>query len=549
MIEINISDWEFRAGATKARTEDLATVVEKAEKELKSRTAAEIKDAAVYSKLINTILGVYYSLETKLTLSSFFDFAGKDKNRVIRHYSLYNASKAAMAILYDSKIAGLYSLDNPPATDFDDSTMNDKSSFSLLKSVLKKMEDKLASHGCMKYNLFQYFDNIKNYCKLNLFTLIPEDQLDKLNNIKVTKEGIDFNEIFKQKAKAEDSGVKTAKGELDKYVPDEMPEYSNAEIDYHDCIGNVEQIEQILISVFMSLRYDPVTQKNDFSKIGFNNNFLIYGKEGVGKTMAVDSIVTWAKKTAENIGKPLYVTDMTPAFKTPLVDMSGKILEEFFNRQEKGDMVYINVFDENGGGKFGNANKPGSNKEDSKFLETAKKVIGKKYKGNVINLLITNYTDDESIESAFKQRFGEKIQLEGPKTAEQFAKVLEYHLKGLNTIGVIDPNTDLVKIGDIFAQYKQLEKPGFAVTGRSVEMVSYKLNKCNPKILQHTELLRNQNVPVKQLFTEYKKMLSKYTADKLREIVVDYLKSELSCDYRIDRPAIKVTEMEVVEQP
>jgi len=531
MVELSISEFEFKAGVTKGRSEDLATVVAKCERELKKRTANEKEK---HSNLMNNLLGTYFSLETKLNFSNIFDKEGKQKNNIIRHYSLYSASKAILNQLYDGKIGSMHELDRRAPT-FSYDEINDKSSFSLLKSILNKLEENIrTNHSYPKYTLYQFFDNVKRYCKLQIRGMT--DDYETLDNIKVTKEGLDFTEIVANQNKANGNNSSTAKSELNKYVPEEIPEYIPTKpVYFKDCIGNVEKIEEILNSIFMAFRYDPATGKNEFSKIGsgFQNNFLIYGKEGVGKTMAVDAVVHWAREMAKEIGKPLLITDMSSAIKTCLVDISGKILEEFYKKEEQGNEICINIFDENAGGKFYNSNKDNSNNEDRKSLETAKKMFGRKYK-KIINIIVTNYTDENSLESAFKQRFGKKIKLEGPQTAEQFSQVLQYELRDMIKLGIVDPSTNWLEMGQLFAQYKTLEQPGFSVTGRSVEQACKNLNGVG-KLYKQKHLLDNNKVPTRQFYHEYRKLHQKITPGVLHKSITKYLDDELSAaGYRID---------------
>jgi hypothetical protein len=296
----------------------------------------------------------------------------------------------------------------------------------------------------------------------------------------------------------------------------------------------VQALKSIVESVFMAFRYDSKTKINEFSQLGqMQNNFVVFGKEGVGKSMAFDAIVNYAQALSKQTGKKLYVTDMVTAVKTPLVDMGSKILEEFFKRELKGDQIYINIFDENGGGIFYNSNKGnGSNQEDSKRLETAKKMFGIKTP-HTINIIATNYTDDNSMEAAFKQRFC-KVKLEGPTKPEDFAKVLQIELADLINIGIVEPNVNWNQLGAIFANYKTYERAGFAVTGRSVEKACSSLNGVN-KLFNKVYLLDQNKVPSQKFFAEYKKLHDPITHAAISNAIEVYLKNEWGArDYRID---------------
>ncbi|MBW2995149.1 AAA family ATPase, partial [Candidatus Woesearchaeota archaeon] len=388
--------------------------------------------------------------------------------------------------------------------------------------------------------LTSFFLDLRDISKSTLDEIAD---LDSLKDIDIKIEGLDLSEkVHYTLGKTEQQNTQV-KNELGKHIPKDIPEYiPDNKVDFHDCIGNQEQIMDLLDYVTRVMRYNHEKKENEFKDIGigFQNNIVIYGPPGTGKTMAVNAIAEWAKKIAEQFGKPLHITDMIKDTLTCYKDMSSKILEEFFKKEEEGDGIYINIFDEAGGGKLYNSNKNGDgSQEDRKFLETAKKVMRREYSGNVINIIITNYTDESSLEAAFGQAF-EKIKIEGPQTAEDFGTILKNQFREYaSKIGLVDKDIDYSRLGSIFTKYKKLEEKlsdkGFYVTGRTVRQVC-KSFKPEKRIHETPEIIDNNKYSGEKFYNSCKKIHGRITEEKLETAIIQTLENEIeSKGYRIDK--------------
>jgi AAA+ superfamily predicted ATPase len=546
MRKVEITDLEFNSQILQAKG-GLSGLVTTFEKELaEHKKTANEADREIYASVLNTFVGSYLSIESKLQNSDFLEDE-KNRSKIVRNLAAYSAAKATMNLLYDKKIQQLW--DSESNHYVDRCYLSDRHDISLLESVLKNAAEAIRDCEFARYELFKYFNQVRADRKSAIFKGKNEKERQalakELLDVKIVKDDLNFSEIEQLEQKKEQQ-PDTAKSEIGKYIPDEIPEYCcTKDVDFNDCVGNVESIEHILNAVLMVLRYNPNKKENDFLGIGFPTNFIIYGPPGVGKSMALDAIVKWANNTAQKYSKPLCVTNMTSAIKTCMFDMSGKILEEFYKREEKGDKIYINIFDENGGGKFYNSNKEGGHKEDSKFLETAKNVMGKKYKGNVINIIVTNYIDDEQFEAAFKQRFGKKIKFEGPKTAEDFGKVMKHELKTLVDLKVVSEDVKWDAVGSVFVEYKRryqhLEKKGLFITPRICEKVAENMNGVG-KLYRRDVLLDEQKWPKSKLHAAYCQLHCKlhgpiseeYILRKVHEQIGEEIKASTEARYNAE---------------
>jgi Cdc6-like AAA superfamily ATPase len=544
MPGITVSEFEFKTAVSRGK-QDLEKVVNRNTALLGNlSSSADYLNKYLYDNLLDNFIGIFYSLNKKLSNSPIFD-GTKEKTRIILNYSLWNASKAILNTMNDSSTRTLYK-DSP--VDFDPANIGQGSEHSMGKSVLNQLENLLGTdYSNFKPVIFKFFNDAKEYTKQNLLQISKNDpnfMIDIVKNLKPAVNGFDFSDCTLSNA-PEPTEPKAAASEVGKYIPENIPVYSDTNVDWTKCVGNQGAIEKILNEVFKSLRYNSKTQTNEFLLLKFENNILIYGPPGVGKTMAVDGVVKWARDTAKSVGKELYVTDMSTALKTCMYDISGKILEEFYKKEEQGDKIYLNIFDENGGGKFGNPYNGGNNnQEDQKFMETAKKVMGRKYKGNVVNIIITNYTTPESVEAAFQQRWGFKLGFSGPETANDFGQILEFHMANLAQLGIVNPNTNWAEVGQIFADYKakyqHLEEKNFFVTGRTVEKFVNTLEG-EGDLYNKTHLLSEESCPGEQIFYEYAQLHQKINQPMLKKLVQSYMQNEIgSLNFSINKQDLSV---------
>jgi len=147
--------------------------------------------------------------------------------------------------------------------------------------------------------------------------------------------------------------------------------------------------------------------------------------------------------------------------------------------QEKGEKTYINIIDEADGIFTTNENAERS-EESTKLLSEMKKAINTADKGNSLFIFLTNYA--EKFEAALKQRFT-LIEMQGPVTPEDFAKLLKQELNGRNEL----KDSTIYDLGKKIHNYKKEMEATIPITGRDVKKITSQFVSGDDKILIHNE--------------------------------------------------------------
>lgn len=432
-----------------------------------ARAARGLKpeEFSIFEKLLPEFLNTYVAINNEFEKRDIFKNENNYKN-AIKIYSIYSASKATLNKLNDEKIEKIRSYDLlPNQTDISYSDIGNKmADLNILSGILNKLQKVSGTNSAnLKYNYFTFFEKLKDVCKNHIKTNFHPETINQLNEIKIFKTGLDFNEpIIKKEFNKELEKSETKTSNIEQ-LPAELPPYEpNTRAKLEKVIGNEQAKEKLRAAIIRILTYDTATKTNPFrDSADFIDSFLVYGEPGVGKNYTIDALLNHYKETAPKLGKQLELVDLSQGLRSMYKDRSAQILQKYISMQNQGDKIYINIIDEADG--IFTVNERGEQSEESKKLLTEmKKAINNSDKGNSLFIFMTNYA--EKFEAALKQRFI-PIEMKGPTTPDDFSKLLKQEISPFLN------EKQIYKLGEKIQQYKQQLSNTVPITGRDVKKI------------------------------------------------------------------------------
>ena len=208
-----------------------------------------------------------------------------------------------------------------------------------------------------------------------------------------------------------------------------------------DIVGNEEMISTLKRAVRNLLKYDPESKQNVMQTHfdGFQRTFTFYGEPGCGKTATIEAIMNYATNLAEKACKSLAIENVTNAFKSEYYSKSTQNLKEIFDRINEGQECHILVFEDIDTILFSRdelKNRP----EDKAILGTIMNYLEGLEAPRLGNdLVIVTTNNPLCIDGALLSRLGEgQIYVPGPKTAEDFAKLLKIKMRKSISSGLVN---------------------------------------------------------------------------------------------------------------
>jgi hypothetical protein len=196
-------------------------------------------------------------------------------------------------------------------------------------------------------------------------------------------------------------------------------------------------------------------------------------------------------------------------------------------RKDK-DTIYINIIDE-ADGVFASDSDGKISAEDRKLVSDVKANFGDgKGDGHIFTVMISNYTDEKSMEPALTQRF-EPLKFEGPATPEQYGQCLRVHLRKYESAGKVDSGVDWDYLGRMMNSYKT--QCNLTVTGRSCKIVCNGLGKLKAS---KRDRLKLANMPYAQQNSQRNRLRPVITQEVIEKRIEEYFDILVdSKDFRI----------------
>ena len=470
MIELDLNpDFEAKL-LTAHRHKNLSDIIRSCEravfKKIKAGSGVTPSDTANYENLVSDFLCSYFSVKEEIEDNDVFSRERKTSYlSLVRNYSMYAASKAALNKINDEAVEQMRSEDLPAPTFLTYSDINKGSDYTLLENILKKLEKVPASNSIegTKFSYFSFFDRLREMCKNYIRRNCHPETRKDLNQIQVYKTGLDFHELPAPEKKefSKDSEKATNRANIEN-LPTELPVYEpnpNASLDA--VVGNESAIDLLRGAFIRTLCYNPLTKSNEFGN--FNNCYIVHGKPGDGKTFSWDALVNHYVPIAEKSGKPVVVADPSKGIKSTFKDRPAQVFERYMDIVNAGDKIWLLFIDE-ADGVF-SVNQHGEmHQEDKKLLREMKKAYGNCTKGNMMIAFNTNYP--EQFEAALKQRFT-LVEMRGATTPEHFARLFKQEL---GDYGSEISDRQYFDLGKRIHSYK-IRLDSHPVTGRSVKKI------------------------------------------------------------------------------
>ncbi len=379
MVEIDINP-NFESKVMKYhRNKTLSEIIRSCDRSIHSKVrgapATKNTDVKKFDELLGTFLCSFSSIEEHVGKRDIFKREDKlDVHNLTKIYSLYAASKSALNRINDEsveKVRGYELLSNASSLNYAD--IDQKSDYSLLTNILSKLKDVRAGNNVnsLKYNYFSFFDRLRDMSKNYIKSKCHPDTIRDLNQIKIYKTGLDFNEIpppeKKDFSKEDKKPAKKEEG-LEK-LPVELPPYEPRRYpSLEKVVGNSEAVLSLRAAMIKTLKYDPKLKANPFSMGGysFKDAFIVHGNPGVGKNFTIDALFNYYNQAAKEQGIEVEFVDLSKGIKSYFKDKTSMVFERYLSIEKEGGKSYFNLIDE-GDGVF-TKNDQGEMSESSKKL-------------------------------------------------------------------------------------------------------------------------------------------------------------------------------------
>lgn len=456
MKSINLEDRVLNYKSSDA-IEDFEPITKNLKMELASkfnRSSDSYKIGDMIEKLIGWYGGIYNSLKSKLESDRKYI---KNGDEFYRLYFTYIASEGVRQIM-DGNGESILTNTRQSIIPINFNIPLNKTDYSTLQKVIKG----ICNTSLKGNSLVNVGTGIKRY-----FEMLSSYAVDGINepqnsNLRKSYEGVEvIGKGFKVKGIKKPIVINKENNHIQ-----EKEDYKGLEdvlfkqVSRNEIVSNEKGINLVEDTLPALMHFNPKTKSNFFGD-DFIQYVLLSGYSGTGKTMIANYAMTLAKNKAKNNGIPLSIVQLN--FEDTYQDKPVLNLRKQLNDITEGNRAYI-VFIDEIDTKIPNRN--------NNLREYKRDVVGEFLKfrgeagyinrGNYLMIATTNATNN--IDPAILQVFT-KVEVPGPLTAEDKAKVLYKNLLKGMSIGYIKINdSDWPKIGGLLEQYN--------LNGRDIKEIS-----------------------------------------------------------------------------
>ena len=189
-----------------------------------------------------------------------------------------------------------------------------------------------------------------------------------------------------------------------------------------EIVGNRNAKRKIIRYVERLALYDPVQQMNPILELGGLAWTSLYdGLPGTGKSSLFRLAMTLLKDLSEQIGMPFSIFTVDQSIKDEYYGKTGKILLQRLSTTQNPNILSLGVLDDIDLLTSSRDDAQGADNDINNILMQYLDGVFTVRRGNVINFAASN--KPTGLDDALRNRFNDRLLIDGPTTAEDFADI------------------------------------------------------------------------------------------------------------------------------
>ena len=203
-----------------------------------------------------------------------------------------------------------------------------------------------------------------------------------------------------------------------------------ARINANAIVGNQLAKRKILRYIDRLALYDKTRQKNPILELGgLSWTNLFDGPPGTGKSSLFRLAMTRLDERCAQIGMPYQIVSIDQSIKDEFYGKTGKILLQKLNATQNTDVLTIVIFDDIDLLTSTRSDAQGADNDVNNIIMQYLDGVYTVRRGNVINFAASN--KPTGLDGAMRNRFSDRLLIDGPVSAEDFADMVHILAKDL----------------------------------------------------------------------------------------------------------------------
>ena len=205
-------------------------------------------------------------------------------------------------------------------------------------------------------------------------------------------------------------------------APAAMQELTFSPIRPEEIVGNRNAKRKIIRYIERLALYDPVQQMNPILELGGLAWTSLYdGLPGTGKSSLFRLAMTLLKELSEQIGMPFSIFTVDQSIKDEYYGKTGKILLQRLSTTQNPNLLNLGVLDDIDLLTSSRDDAQGADNDINNILMQYLDGVFTVRRGNVVNFAASN--KPTGLDDALRNRFNDRLMIDGPTTAEDFADI------------------------------------------------------------------------------------------------------------------------------
>ena len=218
-------------------------------------------------------------------------------------------------------------------------------------------------------------------------------------------------------------GVKTDKKSFQPMRPDEL-------------VGNKNAKRKIVRIAERLALYDPVQQMNPMLELGgLPWTVLSDGIPGTGKSSLYRVLMTLVDELSQKVGIPYQIITVDQSIKDEFYGKTAKILNERLAVANDPSLIAIGIFDDLDLLVSNRDSAQGADNDITNILMQYLDGVFTVRRGNIVNFAASN--KPTGLDDALRNRMNERLLIDGPVSAEDFADMLHLKLGKMMKLGLL----------------------------------------------------------------------------------------------------------------
>jgi hypothetical protein len=191
-----------------------------------------------------------------------------------------------------------------------------------------------------------------------------------------------------------------------------------------EIVGNRHAKRKIGRYIERLVLYDPGQQMNPILELGGLAWTSLYdGLPGTGKSSLFRLAMTLLHELSEQVGRPYVIFTVDQAIKDEYYGKTGKILLQRLSVTQDPTLLSLGIFDDIDLLTSSREDAQGADNDINNILMQYLDGVFTVRRGNVINCAATN--KPTGLDDALRNRFNDRVLIDGPTTAEDFADITQ----------------------------------------------------------------------------------------------------------------------------